>query len=53
MVALFEMIATGGGSGVEITRERRHRLPMDAGEIVRMEYFNDQAKALEAAGLSE
>ena len=47
------MIATGGGSGVEITRSDAILYRMESGLIVRMDYFNDQAKALEAAGLSE
>ena len=53
VVALFQMIATGGGSGVEVKRSDAILYRMETGLIVRMEYFNDQANALEAAGLSE
>ncbi len=53
VIALFKMIAKGGGSGVEVERRDAILYRLENGKIVRMEYFNDQAKALEAAGLSE
>ncbi len=53
VIALFQMIATGGGSGVEVQRSDAILYLMEAGLIVRLDYFNDQSKALEAAGLQE
>ena len=53
VVALFRMIAKGGASGVEVERHDAILYRLKGDQIVRMEYFNDQPKALEAAGLSE
>ena len=53
VIALFDMIATGGGSGVEVTRRDAIVYRLSDRRIVRMEYFNDQLRALEAVGLSE
>jgi hypothetical protein len=46
------MIAKGGGSGLEVERSDAIVYRLKNGKIVRMEYFNDQSKALQAAGLS-
>ena len=45
------MIAKGGASGLEVDRRDAIVYRLENGKIVRMEYFNDQAKALQAAGL--
>jgi hypothetical protein len=45
------MIATGGHSGMELERLDAITYRIQAGHIVRMEYFNDQALGLEALGL--
>jgi ketosteroid isomerase-like protein len=53
VIALFRMIARGGGSGIEVERLDAIVYRLKGAKIVRIEYFNDQEKALEAAGLSE
>jgi ketosteroid isomerase-like protein len=53
VIALFKMIAKGKGSGIEIERDDAIVYRLDAGRIVRMEYFNRRDEALQAAGLSE
>jgi ketosteroid isomerase-like protein len=53
VVALFRMIAKGGASGLEVERSDAIVYRLENGKIVRMEYFNDQVKALQAAGLSQ
>jgi ketosteroid isomerase-like protein len=53
VIALFTMITTGKGSGIEIKRGDAIVYRLSGDKIARTEYFNDQAKALEAAGLSE
>jgi ketosteroid isomerase-like protein len=53
VIALFRMIARGGGSGLEVERLDAIVYRLKGAKIVRIEYFNDQEKALEAAGLSE
>jgi ketosteroid isomerase-like protein len=52
-VSLFKMIVRGKGSGIELTREDAVLAEFREGKIVRIGYYNDQAQALEAAGLSE
>jgi ketosteroid isomerase-like protein len=53
VVALFRIIATGRGSGVELERDDASLVEFRAGKVVRIGYYNDQRRALEAAGLSE
>jgi ketosteroid isomerase-like protein len=53
VVALFRIIATGRGSGVELERDDASLVEFRAGKVVRIGYYNDQRQALEAAGLSE
>lgn len=53
VVALFRMVATGTGSGVEVDRLDGVAYTLADSSIVRMDYFNDQQQALEAAGLEE
>ena len=51
VVALFRMFARGAHSGLELEREDAIVYRIRGGRIVRIEYFNDQARALDAAGL--
>jgi ketosteroid isomerase-like protein len=51
VVALFEMIATGRGSGIELKRSDAIVTAFRDGKIAKIGYYNDQAKALAAAGL--
>ena len=51
VVALFRMIVTGRGSGVELSRDDAVLGEFRAGKIARLGYYNDQQQALEAAGL--
>ena len=51
VIALFRMFAKGAHSGLELERDDAVVYRIRGGRIVRIEYFNDQARALEAAGL--
>ena len=53
IVSLFKMIVTGKGSGIELSRDDATLAEFRDGKIVRIGYYNDQAQALAAAGLSE
>ena len=53
VIALFTMVTKGKGSGIEVRRGDAIVYRLDRDKITRTEYFNDQGKALEAAGLSE
>ena len=53
VVALFRMVARGRGSGVEVERKDALVFKLRDSKIMRIGYYNDQAQALEAAGLSE
>jgi ketosteroid isomerase-like protein len=53
VVSLFTMRATGRGSGITLERKDAILFSVENRLITRLEYFNDQAAALEAAGLSE
>ena len=52
VVALFRMVVRGRGSGIELAREDALVLELAGGKIRRIGYWNDQDRALEAAGLS-
>jgi ketosteroid isomerase-like protein len=52
-IALFKMVVTGKGSGVELTRLDAVVASFRGGKAVKLGYYNDQTQALEAAGLSE
>ena len=52
-LSLFKMIVTGRGSGIELTRDDAVLSEFQNGKIVRIGYYNDQAQALEAAGLPQ
>jgi ketosteroid isomerase-like protein len=48
VIALFRMVAVGAHSGLELERNDAIVYRIRAGKIVRVDYFNDQAQALEA-----
>jgi ketosteroid isomerase-like protein len=51
-LSLFRIYARGKSSGVELARGDAAIAEFRDGKIVRIAYYNDQAQALEAAGLS-
>jgi ketosteroid isomerase-like protein len=53
LVSLFRIRATGAGSGIEVERDDAIVWELREGKLVRLDYFNDQGRALDAAGLSE
>jgi ketosteroid isomerase-like protein len=53
VVTLHRMKATGSASGIEVDRLDGAVYTLADGKIIRIDYFNDQQQALEAAGLSE
>jgi ketosteroid isomerase-like protein len=52
-ISLFKVIVRGKGSGIELTRDDAALAEFRGGKIARIAYYNDQAQALEAAGLRE
>ena len=48
VIALFRIVARGGHSGMEVERDDAIVYRIQDGRIVRMEYFNDQRRALES-----
>jgi ketosteroid isomerase-like protein len=52
VLALFTMVAKGRGSGIELTRPDGLVASFRAGRAVKLGYYNDQARALEAVGLA-
>ena len=53
VIALFRMVATGAHSGMQLERGDAIVYRIRNGRIVVIEYFNDQRRALEAAGLEQ
>ncbi len=51
VIALFRMVAVGKGSGVELSRLDAMVATIRDGKLTKLGYYNDQAQALEAAGL--
>jgi ketosteroid isomerase-like protein len=51
-LSLFRIYARGKGSGIELARDDAAIATFRGGKIVRIAYYNNQAQALEAAGLS-
>jgi ketosteroid isomerase-like protein len=49
VVAVFDLTATGKGSGVELTREDAIVHALRGGKIARLDYFNDRAQAMRFA----
>lgn len=52
-VALFKMVVTGKGSGIELGREDAVVATLRGDKVVNLGYYNDQPKALATAGLSD
>jgi ketosteroid isomerase-like protein len=52
IVFVFRLTAKGKGSGVEVKRQDAMVLTVRDGKSVRVDYYNNEAQALEAAGLS-
>jgi ketosteroid isomerase-like protein len=53
VVFLFRMTAIGRGSGVEVKRHDAMVWTFRDGMAIRVDYYNDQSQALEAAALPE
>jgi ketosteroid isomerase-like protein len=53
VVLVLQMTAKGKGSGVEVKRRDAMVWTVRDGRTVRLDYFNNEPQALEAAGLSE
>jgi ketosteroid isomerase-like protein len=51
-LSLFRIHVRGTGSGIELARDDASIAEFREGKIVRIAYYNNQAEALEAAGLS-
>jgi ketosteroid isomerase-like protein len=52
-ISQFKMIVRGKGSGIDLTREDAVLTEFRNRKILRIAYYNNQAQAREAAGLSE
>jgi len=52
-IAQFMMVATGKGSGMELSRPDAITFKLRDGKIVGLAYYNDQRRAREAVGLRE
>jgi ketosteroid isomerase-like protein len=52
VVALFDIVATGKGSGIELTRGDAIVSTVRDGKISRIVYYNDQQRALTEAALA-
>ena len=53
VVSLFRISAVGAGSGLTVERGDAMVWVFRDGKLIRLDYFNDQQQALEAAGLSD
>ena len=53
VVSLFRIRAVGAGSGVAVERGDGMVWTIRDGKLARLDYFNDQAEALEGAGVAE
>ena len=53
VVLVIRMTATGRGSGLELNRQDALVYTIRDAKVVRLDYYNSKAQALEAAGLSE
>lgn len=53
VVSVFRMKATGRSSGVAVERQDAMVWEVREGKIVRLDYYNNRQRALEAAGLRE
>ena len=52
VLCLYRWVVRGKGSGVELEMPMANLFTVRGGSVVRIEFFTDQPKALEAAGLS-
>jgi ketosteroid isomerase-like protein len=52
VVSVFQMTATGRGSGVPVERQDAIVWEVRDGKVVRLDYYNNRKQALEAAGLA-
>jgi ketosteroid isomerase-like protein len=52
VVFVFQLTARGKGSGVEVKRRDAMVLSIRDGKWARVDYYNNESQALEAAGLS-
>ena len=52
-IALFRMVTTGRGSGVELARADALVASFRGGKALKLGYYNDQAQALKAVGLED
>jgi ketosteroid isomerase-like protein len=53
VVFLFQITAKGRGSGIQVKRRDAMVFTLRDGKTVRLDYYNNEAEALEAVGLSE
>ena len=53
VVVIATLRGRGRGSGADVERRQGYVWTIRAGKAVRFEWFNDPAKAMDAAGLSE
>ena len=51
VVFAFQLTAKGKGSGIEVKRRDTMVLTVRDGKSVRVDYYNNESEALEAAGL--
>jgi ketosteroid isomerase-like protein len=51
VLTLFRMVATGRGSGIELTRDDASITEFRDGKVTKVGYYNDQQQARRAAGL--
>jgi ketosteroid isomerase-like protein len=51
VVVVFRMIARGAGSGLNVEREDAMVVRMRDAKVSRIDYYNNRAEALDAAGL--
>jgi ketosteroid isomerase-like protein len=53
VVFLFQITAKGKSSGIQVKRRDAMVFTLRDGKTVRLDYYNNEAEALEAVGLSE
>lgn len=51
VLTLFRMVATGKGSGIELSRDDASITEFRDGKVAKIGYYNDQQQARKAAGL--
>ncbi len=53
VVLIFRITTRGRGSGVEITRQDGMVWTLRDGQVIRIDYYNNEAQTLGAVGLAE